>query len=202
MNVLIVTSSAQGEASVSSQLAARFAEQLRSAHAEAEIVIRDVGREPIPHLTEENVAGIRAEATTEAEIAARDLSDRLLNEVRAADLVVIASPMYNFGISSTLKSWFDHILRPRNAFRYTEAGPEGLLGDRKVVVIQSRAGAYEPGNPMDSQEPHLRAMLGFAGLTDVAFIRVEGLAFNAEAAIDQAAAELGSLAREELPLAA
>jgi FMN-dependent NADH-azoreductase len=202
MNVLIVTSSAQGEASVSGQLAARFAEQLRTARPDARINGRDVGREPIPHLTEENVAGIRAEATTPAEIAARDLSDRLLDELRAADLLVIASPMYNFGISSTLKSWFDHILRPRIAFRYTEAGPEGLLGGRKVVVIQSRAGAYEPGNPMDSQEPHLRAMLGFAGLTDVTFVRAEGLAMGAEAAIEEAAAQLGSLAREDLPLAA
>ena len=202
MNVLIVTSSAQGEASVSSRLAARFAEQIKASRPGARINVRDVGREPIPHLTEENVAGIRAEAATPAEIAARDLSDRLLDEVHSADLLVIASPMYNFGISSTLKSWFDHILRPRIAFRYTEAGPEGLLGGRKVVVIQSRAGVYEPGNPMDSQEPHLRAMLGFAGLTDVTFIRAEKIAFDAEGAIAQAAAELGSLAREDLPLAA
>ncbi len=205
MNILIVTSSAQGEASVSSRLAAEFAEELRSAHRGSQIAIRDVGREPIPHLTEETVAGVRAEATTEAEIAARDLSDRLIQEVREADLIVIASPMYNFGISSTLKAWFDHILRARVTFRYTEAGPEGLLGGRKVVVIESRAGLYPAGDPADSQEPHLRQMLRFVGLDDVTFVRAEKLAFGIEAStasIAEASAQLAALAREPLPLAA
>ena len=178
MNILIVTSSASGEASVSGRLATHFAEQLRRADPAASIALRDVGRDPIPHLTEANVAGVRAEATTPEEVAARDLSDTLLAEVLAADLVVIGSPMYNFGISSTLKTWFDHVLRPRVAFRYGAAGPEGLLGGRKVVVIESRAGLYEPGNPADSQEPHLRTLLGFAGLTDVTFVRAEGLAYG------------------------
>lgn len=205
MNILIVTSSAQGEASVSNKLAAGFADKLRAAHPGSKIVLRDVGRDPIPHLTEDSVAGVRAEASSEAEIAARDLSDRLIAEVRAADLVVIASPMYNFGISSTLKAWFDHLLRPRIAFRYTQDGPEGLLGDRKVVVIESRAGFYGPGDPADSQEPHLRQMLAFAGLTDVTFVRAEKLAFGEEAAaasLGEAEAALARLAREELPLAA
>jgi FMN-dependent NADH-azoreductase len=205
MNILIVTSSAQGEASVSSRLAATFSEQLRSAHPGSRIVVRDVGRDPIPHLTEENVAGIRAEARSDAEIAARDLSDALIAEVLAADLVVIASPMYNFGISSTLKTWFDHVLRPRIAFRYTEEGPQGLLGGRQVVVIESRAGFYGPGDPADSQEPLLRQMLTFAGLTDISFVRAEKLAFGPDAAaasIAQAEAELAVLARRELPLAA
>jgi FMN-dependent NADH-azoreductase len=103
----------------------------------------------------------------------------LLDEVRAADTVVIASPMYNFGISSTLKTWFDYILRPRVAFRYSAAGPEGLLGNRKVVVIESRSGVYAEEN--DFQTQHLRAMLTFAGLGDITFVRVEGLAFGPEA---------------------
>lgn len=203
MNVLIVTSSAQGEKSVSGRLAATFADQLRAARPEAEIVVRDVGRDPIPHLTETNVAGIRAEAVTPAEIEARELSDRLIAEVRAADLVVIASPMYNFGIASTLKSWFDHLLRPRVAFRYSEAGPEGLLGDRKVVVIQSRSGVYE--DPSNAQEAHVRQMLSFAGLTDISFVTAEGLAFGEEAAaaaLAKAESALAALAREPLPLAA
>ena len=205
MNILIVTSSAQGAASVSSRLTATFADQLRAAHPDSRIVVRDVGRNPIPHLTEANVAGVRAEAQTETEIAARDLSDELIAEVRAADLVVIGSPMYNFGISSTLKAWFDHVLRPRIAFRYTEKGPEGLLGDRKVVVIESRAGLYPAGDPSDSQEPHLRQMLAFAGLTDVTFVRADKLAFGPEAtaaSLSEAEAALAALARQELPLAA
>ncbi len=205
MNILILTSSAQGDASVSTGLANHFAAELRANNPGAQVVTRNLGRDPLPHLTEETVAGIRAEATTPAEIAARDLSDLLLDEVRAADLIVIASPMYNFGISSTLKTWFDHILRPRVAFRYSEAGPEGLLGGRKVVVIQSRAGVYEAGNPADSEEPHLRTMLGFAGFDDIVFVRAEGLAFGEEAAnaaLAKARGELAALAANPLPLAA
>ena len=205
MNILIVTSSAQGEASVSSKLALSFAQQAQSAHPGAHITLRDVGRNPIPHLTEETVAGVRAEPTTEAELATRALSDELLDEIRAADTVVIASPMYNFGISSTLKTWFDHILRARVAFYYDEQGPHGLLGGRKVIVIETRAGLYEPGNPMDSQEPHLRGLLGFMGMDDVTFVRAEKFAFGPEVAaeaIAQAEAQLVDLAREQLPLAA
>ena len=203
MNILIVTSSAQGAASVSTGLATGFAEQLRAAHPGSQITIRDVGAHPLPHLTEETLAGIRAEAQSEAEIAARDISDELLAEVRGADLVVIASPLYNFGISSTLKTWFDYLLRPRIAFRYSEKGPEGLLGNRKVVVIESRAGVYE--GAADLQEAHLRTMLTFAGLDDISFVRAEGLAYGpeaAQAAIGKAADQLADLAREQLPLAA
>ena len=200
MNILIVTSSAQGEASVSSRLAAGFANQLQAAHPGSRVTRRDVGAEPLPHLVEETIAGIRSEAQSEAEIAARAISDQLLDEVRAADLVVIASPMYNFGISSTLKTWFDYLLRPRVAFRYTEKGPEGLLGDRKVVVIESRAGVY--AGTGDLQEAHLRTMLNFAGLNSLTFVRAEGLASGAEAAIARAADELAAIARGQLPLAA
>lgn len=205
MNILIVTSSAQGEASISSKLALSFAQQAQSAHPGAHITLRDVGRNPIPHLTEETIAGVRAEPTTEAELATRALSDELLDEIRAADTIVIASPMYNFGMSSTLKTWFDHILRARVAFYYDEQGPHGLLGGRKVIVIETRSGLYEEGNPMDSQEPHLRGLLGFMGLTDVTFVRAEKFAFGpevAEAAIAEAETKLADLAREQLPLAA
>ncbi len=203
MNILIVTSSAQGAASVSNRLAAGFAEQLQATRPGSSVKLRDVGRDPLPHLVEETIAGIRSEAQTEAEIAARDISDQLLAEVREADLIVIASPMYNFGISSTLKTWFDYLLRPRIAFRYTQNGPEGLLGDRKVVVIESRAGVY--ADAADLQEAHLRTMLTFAGLDDLTFVRAEGLAFGpeaAQAANVKAADELAAVAREYLPLAA
>lgn len=203
MNILIVKSSAQGEASVSNRLADHFAAEAIAADPAGSIVVRDVGRQPLPHLVEDTIVGIRGEATSETELATRSISDELLDEVRAADLVVIASPMYNFGISSTLKTWFDFVLRPRIAFRYSEAGPEGLLGGRKVVVIESRAGAYEAGNPMDGQEPHLRAMLGFAGLADITFVRAEGLAFgDAEGVVARAQIELSALAQGPLPLAA
>lgn len=208
MNILLVTSSANGAASVSGRLAVDFAERLRAADPTARIFSRDVGGSPLPHLTAETVAAIKGEPTSEAELEARALSDALVAELQTADLIVIASPMYNFGISSTLKAWFDHVLRAGLPFRYTAEGkPEGLLKGKKAVVIQSRAGYYgEGGTPaMDGQEPHLRAMLGFIGLDEVAWIRADRLAFGPEAAaasIAAASRELELLAGRPLPLAA
>ena len=207
MNILVVSSSANGNASVSGTLATRFVDSLRASHPEAHVVLRDVGANPLPHLTAETVAAIKSEPRTVAELAARKLSDALIGELKQADLVVVASPMYNFGMSSTLKAWFDHVLRAGVTFRYTENGPEGLLKDKKTVVIESRAGFYSEGAAaaMDGQEPHIRILLGFMGLDDVTYVRAEKLAFGpeaAQAAIEEAAAQLGSLAREELKLAA
>jgi FMN-dependent NADH-azoreductase len=204
MNVLIVSSSANGETSVSNQLAKRFIDRLPP---QATIVRRDVGFSPPPHLTAETVAAIKSDPSTPAELEARALSDSLVAELQAADVIVIASPMYNFGMSSTLKSWFDHIARAGVTFRYTAEGPEGLLKGKKTVVIESRAGFYgEGGTPhMDGQEPHLRALLGFVGLDDVTYIRAEKLAFGPEAAaasIEAAARELNEIAAGALPLAA
>jgi FMN-dependent NADH-azoreductase len=207
MNVLIVNSSAQGDASVSNRLTREFAERLTAGERGVNIVVRDVGRDPLPHLTVDTVAGIRGVAATQAEQAAQALSDTLIAELQAADLIVIGAPMYNFGIPSTLKAWFDHVLRARVTFRYTETGPEGLLKGKRAVVVESRAGVYsdEASASMDLQEPHLKGMLGFMGITDVDFVRVEGLAFGDEAAaaaIQSANAMLENLATREQALAA
>jgi FMN-dependent NADH-azoreductase len=207
MNILNVRSSATGAASVSNQLADRFLEALLDAAPGANVTVRDVGAAPLPHLTAETVGAIRGAADTEAEREAQALSDDLVAELQAADLIVIGAPMYNFGISSTLKAWFDHVLRAGITFRYTEAGPEGLLKGKKAVVIESRAGFYSegPAAAMDGQEPHLRTLLGFVGIDDVSWVRAEKLAFGpdaAAAAIEAAAEELARLATEKLPLAA
>lgn len=206
-NVLIVTSSIQAEASVSNRLVSDYEARLRAIHPGVEVVRRDVGAEPIPHLVPATVAGIRGEPATEAERATRALSDTLVGELQAADLIVIASPMYNFGMSSTLHSWFDHVLRARLTFRYTEAGPEGLLKGKKAVVIESRAGFYSEGDGavMDGQERHIANLLGFIGIEDVEFVRAEKLAFGpeaAEASIAAAAERLATLAEAPLKLAA
>jgi FMN-dependent NADH-azoreductase len=206
-NVLIVTSSALGASSVSARIADEYEALLRQTRPGAEIVRRDVGADTIPHLTFETVGAIRGAAETGAHRRTLKLSDRLVAELQAADLIVIASPMYNFGISSTLKAWFDHVLRAGITFRYTEAGPEGLLKGKKAVVIESRGGLYSegPGAAMNSQEPHLRTMLGFMGIDEVAFVRAEKLAFGpevAEESIAGAVAELRGLADPELALAA
>jgi FMN-dependent NADH-azoreductase len=207
MNILIVSSSANGDASVSGGLAARFADSVRASAPAAHIVLRDVGANPLPHLTAQTVAAIKGQPATEAEIEARALSDALVAELQAADVIVIASPMYNFGMSSTLKAWFDHVLRAGVTFRYTAEGPEGLLKGKKAVVIESRAGFYSegPGAALDGQEPHIRTLLGFVGLDEVTYVRAEKLAFGpeaAEAAIAQAGEALGLFAGAALKLAA
>jgi len=207
MNILIVGSSANGDASVSGGLAARFADSVRASDPAAHIVLRDVGANPLPHLTAETVAAIKGQPATAAEIEARALSDALITELQAADVIVIASPMYNFGMSSTLKAWFDHVLRAGVTFRYTAEGPEGLLTGKKAVVIESRAGFYSegPGAALDGQEPHIRTLLRFIGLDDVTYVRAEKLAFGpeaAEAAIAEAGEALGLFAGETLKLAA
>lgn len=204
---LILDSAVTGEASVSKRLTAAFADELRRRDPKVQIVSRDLGANPVPHLLPETVAGIRATATTEAEKAALALSDELVDELRETDLLVIGAPMYNFGIPSALKSWFDYILRAGVTFRYTENGPEGLLPVKKAVVIETRGGLYSegPAVAMDSQEPHLRTLLGFMGVTDVIFVRAEKLGFGPEAvqeAVDGAIAELNGCAEKELALAA
>ena len=206
-NALIITSSAQAGESVSGRLAREFEGQLKAAHPGVRIVRRDVGADTIPHLTAETVAAIRGTPETAAEQSARALSDALVSELQSADLIVIASPMYNFGMSSTLKTWFDHVLRAGVTFRYSESGPEGLLKKKKAVVIESRAGLYSdgPAAAMDSQEPHIRTLLGFMGVDDVAWVRAEKLAFGPDMAKDSIAgaiAELRDLAGQSLALAA
>ena len=201
--VLVLDSAATGEQSVSRKLIDGLVAGLTEREGGAEIVRRDVGAAPIPHLTAETVFAIRTgEAATEAGAQALALSDQLIEELRAADVLVIGAPMYNFGIPSTLKAWFDHVLRARITFRYTENGPEGLVTGKKAIVVESRAGLYSEG-PMaalDSQEPHLRTLLGFMGITDVTFVRAEKLAFGPEAAEASLAAASGKL--RELALAA
>ena len=206
-NVLIIDSAATGDSSVSRRLTGELEAILRG-RGPVRIVRRDVGAAPVPHLTAETIPAIRdGEAETEAARDALALSDELIAELKAADLVVIGAPMYNFGMASTLKSWFDHVARAGITFRYSEAGPEGLLKGKKAIVVASRAGLYSegPAAAMDSQEPHLRTLLGFMGLDDSTFVRVEKLAFGPEqaaASIAEAVEELRLLASEELPLAA
>ena len=207
MNILVVSSSANGDASVSGGLAGRFVDAVRASDPSAYVVLRDVGANPLPHLTAATVAAIKGSPQTAEEGAARALSDALIAELQEADLIVIGAPMYNFGMSSTLKSWFDHVARAGVTFRYTEAGPEGLLKDKKAVVIESRAGFYSegPAAAMDHQEAHIRTLLGFMGIDDIAWVRAEKLAFGPEAAqasLEAAAARLTSLAGSELRLAA
>lgn len=165
------------------------------------IVRRDVGQAPIPHLTAETVAGVRGTPQTESEQLARQLSDELIAEVRAADTLIIGAPMYNFGVPTGLRAWFDYVLRPGETFSYSEAGPQGLLAGKRAVVVESRGGLYSegPAKAVDFQEPYLRQLLGFIGVTDVTFIHAEKIGFGAQArdvAIGTAKMQLTALARQ------
>lgn len=189
-NILVLNSSVSGQASISRLLVADAVTELTSREPDAKIVFRDLAADPIPHLLPSTVAGVRAQASTPAEQEARALSDKLIAELRAADVIVIGAPMYNFSVPTTLRSWFDHVLRAGETFRYSEAGPEGLLTGKKVIVVESRGGLYSegPAQAIDFQEPYLRQLLGFIGLTDVTFIRAEKIGYGPEAR-DQAVAD-------------
>jgi FMN-dependent NADH-azoreductase len=131
----------------------------------------------------------------------------LIAELRAADVIVIGAPMYNFSVATNLRAWFDHVLRAGVTFRYTEAGPEGLLPGKRVIVVETRGGLYSegPAKAVDFQEPYLRHLLGFIGLADVTFVRAEKIGFGPEAraaAIAAATAELHAAAAQELTRAA
>lgn len=181
--ILVLNSSLSGEQSVSDRLVREAVTELAKRYPGARVVQRDLARNPIPHLTPTNVAGVRAQPTTTEEQAARALSDELIAELREASALVIGAPMYNFSIPSTLRTWFDHVLRPGATFSYSPAGPKGLIDDKPVIVIESRGGVYSegPGVAADFQEPYLRQLLGFIGLTDVRFVRVEKIGFGPEA---------------------
>jgi FMN-dependent NADH-azoreductase len=206
-NILVIDSAASGKGSVSKTLVREAVAALRTEYEPARVIYRDLGQTPVPHLTEANLAGVRGTPETEIEHAARQLSDEMIAELRAADVIVIGAPMYNFSIPTTLRSWFDHVLRAGETFRYTEAGPQGLLNSKKVIVVESRGGLYSegPAQALDFQEPYLRHLLGFIGLTDVAFVRAERIGFGPEprqAAIAAATDSLRRLAAEGISAAA
>lgn len=193
--VLVLRTSASGAASVSNRLIDGFLADLRSADPAVAIRERDLDREPIPHITAQTLAGIgRPAPETEAAIPTRALSDALLGELLDADLLVIGAPMYNFGLPTPLKSWFDHVLRAGTTFHYTAQGAEGLLRGKRAVVVVTRGGFYSegPAAAFDHALPHLKTLLGFMGIT-VAVVIVEGLATGADAAERATAAAAATL---------
>jgi len=188
-NILFVSSSLFGQGSKSRQLALELIEKLRRATPAVAVVERVLDARTMPHLNPETIAAWQAPGAEAAQASAA-LSEELTREVEQADTIVIAAPMYNFSIPSTLKAWIDHIARAGRTFRYTASGPEGLLKGKKVHVVTGRGGVYSgesPSKAFDFQEPYLHAVLGFLGLTDVSFVHVEGVALGEQAAADAVA---------------
>lgn len=177
--LLKLTSSIYSTKGQSSQLADQIVSGWRAANPGSQLITRDIARDPVPHLTEERFAAFLAkpDVRTSEQRAVVAYSDALIEEVRRADVVVIGLPLYNFGVPSTLKAYFDHIARAGVTFRYTEQGPLGLLTGKKVYVTAARGGRYA-GTPMDTQTAYVRTFLGFLGMMDVEFVYAEGLAIS------------------------
>lgn len=165
--------STQGQ---SSQLADRFVAAWQAKHIDGRVVSRDLAGQPIPHLDAERFLSFLAkpEERSPAQQAVADFSDTLIAELKNADVLVIGLPMYNFGIPSTLKAYFDHIARAGVTFRYTEKGPVGLLEGKKAYIFATRGGLYA-GTAKDSQTVYVRDFLNFIGISDVEFVYAEGL---------------------------
>ncbi|MDQ1231606.1 FMN-dependent NADH-azoreductase [Sphingomonas sp. SORGH_AS_0879] len=184
-NILLVTSSPRGAESLSTRFATEIAEGLRT-RSGGTLVTRDLAAAPPPHIGPAYIHGRVAtpEARTPEQADAVGLAQVLVEEVKAADMIVLGSGMINFGLSSQLKAWFDHITWPGVTFGYGDAGPEGLLTGKKVYLVAAAGGVFSDGPwaPFDFQTGYLRHLLGFIGLTDVEIIRVEGTVFGPEAA--------------------
>lgn len=179
--VLVIESSARTEGSVSRQLTADFIGQWQAANPQDSIKVRDLAVEQVPHLDIDLLSGWMkpADQQNDVEKAAAARSNLLTDELVAADVLVLAAPMYNFAIPSTLKSWLDHVLRAGVTFKYTETGPQGLLTGKRAFVLTARGGVYS-GSALDHQEPYLRQALAFVGINEVTFIHAEGLNMGAE----------------------
>ncbi|MCB5185891.1 FMN-dependent NADH-azoreductase [Methylobacillus gramineus] len=184
--VLHINSSPLGDHSVSRKLTENLLTELKKKHPDTLVITRDLVSSPLPHLSDITVGAFFTppEQRNDALNAALVLSDELIDELFAADVIVIGAPMWNFGIPSSLKAWIDHVARAGRTFTYGAAGPESLLPPgKKVIIASARGGIYSSGpmKVMDHQESYLRAILGFIGLHDVSIIRAEGVAMGEEA---------------------
>lgn len=195
--MLVIESSARQEGSVSRQLTRRLVDAWQARHATDTVVWRDLAAQPVPHLDADLLQAWMqpADQLSTPQQQALQRSDRLIEELLAADVLVIAAPMYNFMIPSTLKAWFDHVLRAGVTFRYGANGPEGLLRGKRAVVLTACGGIYA-GGPQDLQEPYLRQLLAFIGIHQVDFVHAEGQSLGQplqQEGLDKALGQLAAL---------
>ncbi len=177
MKLLRIDSSARRN-SISRQLTQRFAEVWKKENPQGDVIERDLAQTTLPHITDEwMLAAYSDPATlTPAQRETLSISDALVDELLAADTIVIGAPMYNLTVSAPLKGWIDQIVRAGRTVLWSATGAEGVLKGKKVFVLTSRGGSFRPGSPTaqyDHQEPYLRHILGFIGLSDVTFIHAE-----------------------------
>jgi FMN-dependent NADH-azoreductase len=201
--LLQIQASLFSDAGESSRLASRFVSRWQADNPGAEVMVRDLGREPIPHLTAERFQSFLAKPgeRTAAQQSVAAFSDDLIAELERADVIVLGLPMYNFGVPSTLKAYFDHVARAGKTFKYGDKGPVGLLTGKKAVVFATRGGLYA-GTPLDTQTGYVRDFLGFLGIRDVEFVYAEGLNMgdaSKGAALEKAMTQTHALASRLAP---
>ena len=204
--LLTLKTSLYSEQGESSRLADAFAQAWQAREPASRIIARDLAADPVPHLTAERFGAFLAkpEERTAEQQGVVDYSDRLIAELKDADAIAIGLPLYNFGVPSMLKAYFDHIARAGVTFRYTAEGPLGLLTGKKAYVFATRGGQYA-GSPLDNQTAYVRQFLAFLGITDVEFVYAEGLAIGPDVkktALARAQRVVADLVREPLPVAA
>jgi len=206
MKLLHIDSSVLAANSVSRQLTARLVEQWQAAHPGTVVEYLDLAEDAPTHLSMESLGfrlGPDAEGLTPVQQQENAISERLVSQFLAADVVVVGAPMYNFSVPSQLKAWVDRVAQVGRTFKYTETGPQGLAGGKTVIVASTRGGVYSR-NPalasLDHQESYLKTVFGFLGVTDVRFVRAEGVAMGEAAkkeALDAAVVTIDALAANE-----
>jgi len=190
MKLLHIDSSALGAGSVTRELSAAIVARWADSVPDLQVRYRDLDSDPLPHLN--------GDALAKADPAAAAEAEEILGEFLEADVVVVGAPMYNFTVPSTLKAWIDRIAVAGRTFRYTENGPEGLAGAKKVIIASGRGGMHQDA-PSDFQEPFLRFLFGFLGVTDITFVRAEGVALSSDhrqSAVTEALASIPEPVRE------
>jgi FMN-dependent NADH-azoreductase len=197
--LLQINTSINNDNGQSSQLARQFVAATQARDPGTKIIVRDVAAaEPVPHLDAERFGAFitKPQERSAAQDAVIAYSDALITELQQADVIVMGLPMYNFGVPSQLKAYFDHIARAGVTFKYTEKGPVGLLTGKRAYVFAARGGVYA-GTPLDTQTEYVRDFLRFLGITEVNFVYAEGLAISPqskEAGLAKAGAEIALLA--------
>ncbi|WP_338805804.1 FMN-dependent NADH-azoreductase [Pseudomonas chlororaphis] len=201
MKLLHIDASILNEQSASRQLTTAIVKRLSQVTPGVEVVYNDLAAEPIGHLSTAEFLAFQG-GEPQDDTARREVAQnaKFLSDFLASDVIVIGAPMYNFSLPSQLKAWLDRVAVAGKTFRYTQSGVEGLAGGKRVIIASTRGGLYSDGAPaafLDHQETYLRGFFGFLGITDVTFVRAEGLAFGADsraAAIDAAVAQVEKLA--------
>lgn len=193
-HILRIETSIKGEASVSRKLTDRLLDRLIAAHPGAEVTERDLSQ-GVPAIDGAWIGSIftPAEQRTPEQAKIAAYSDMLLDEVKAADLLIIALPVYNFGVPAQLKSWIDHLARKGETFTYTDKGPEGLLKNKRAIVALSSDGT-RIGSEIDFASGYVRHMLGFFGITDVEFVAADAMVFDPEKTLKAAEAQVDAIA--------